>query len=155
MGSIIRKEVMTIAIYKFIEDFIRYILGIFLIISNFDLHKLLLYIFRKELTDNASNSFFTFAMNHMQQTPTALSKFLAIFLIFFSLLEISFLIGFIFRKKWGGIGFFLMQFLWIPVDLLIISKVLLFSKIITLLLEAIIIWFMIRLFLSPQKYFKK
>jgi len=80
---------------------------------------------------------------------------LALLLIIFAFLEIIFLIGLILRKKWGGIGFFCMQFVWVPVDLMIISKFLLFSKVITIILDLVIIWFMIRLLISPKGYFKK
>ncbi len=153
---IVRKEIIGgIAIYKFVEDFIRYLLGVFLVIFNFSLNKITLYFFRKELIQDPNDFFFNFITAHIRQVSIPLTKFLAIFLIIFSLLEISFLIGLLFRKKWGAIGFFIMQFLWVPIDLLIVSRFLLFSKIITITLEVIIVWFMIRLLTSPKGYFKR
>jgi len=154
-SSLIRKEVIIITIYKSAEDFIRYLFGVLLIVFNFNLFKLTFNIFKKELAEDPNDFWFNLVIRHTQQPPIYIAKILAILLIFFSLLEISFLIGLILRRKWGGIGFFIMQFLWVPLDLLIISRFLLFSKIITITLEIIIIGFMIRLLISPKGYFKK
>jgi hypothetical protein len=151
-NSLLRKEIIIISIYKSIEDSLRYTFGILLIIFNFNLYNLTFNLFKRELAEDPSDFFFRLIVNHTRQPPIYLAKILAIVLILFSLLEISFLIGLILRRKWGAIGFFCMQFLWAPVDLLIISKFLLFSKIITIIFELIII---ARLLISPRGYFKK
>jgi len=154
-NSLVKKEIIIIAIYKSIEDFLRYLFGILLILFNFNIYQLTFNLFKKELAEDPNDFFFNLIVNHTQQPPLYLAKILAVVLIFFSLLEISFLIGLIFRKKWGAIGFFCMQFLWVPIDLLVVSKFLLFSRVITIVLEVVIIGFMIKLLTSPKGYFKK
>jgi len=154
-SSLIRKEVIIITIYKSADDFLRYFFGVLLILFNFNLSKLTFNLFKKELAEDPNDFWFNLVIRHTQQPPIYVAKILAFLLIFFSLLEISFLIGLILRKRWGGIGFFIMQFLWVPIDLLIISRFLLFSKIITITMEVIIIGFIIRLLISPKGYFKK
>ena len=154
-NNLLRKEIIVIIIYKSIEDFFRYAFGILLIVFNFSLQQLTFNLFKKELAEDHFVFFFRLVVNHTQQPPIYLVKILAVLLILFSLLEISFLIGLLLRRKWGAIGFFCMQFLWVPVDLLIISKFLLFSRVVTVILWVLIISFMIRLLVSPKGYFKK
>ncbi len=154
-NNIIKKEVILITIYKSVEDFLRYLLGIFLILFGFNLSQLTFSLFSKELAEDPNDFFSNLVINHTQQPSLFITKILVIALILFSLLEISFMIGLILRRKWGGIGFFCMQFLWVPVDLLIVSKFLLFPRIVTIILQVIIIGFMIKLLISPKGYFKK
>ena len=154
-NNLLRKEIIVIIIYKSIEDFFRYAFGILLIVFNFSLQQLTFNLFKKELAEDHFVFFFRLVVNHTQQPPIYLVKILAVLLILFSLLEISFLIGLLLRRKWGAIGLFCMQFLWMPVDFLIISKFLLFSKVITIILEGVIIGFIVKLLISPKGYFKK
>jgi len=153
--NLLRKEIILMTIYKSAEDLIRYALGILLIVFNFSLQKATFGIFRGEIRRETTGFWFNFFLNHTRQPPLYLAKILAVALIVFSLLEISFLIGLLLRRKWGAIGFFCMQFLWVPVDLLIISRFLLFSKIITIIIEVVIVYFMIKLLISPKGYFRK
>ncbi len=153
--NLIRKEVILIAIYKSIEDFIRYAFGVLLIAFNFNLSQLTLYLFKKELAHDPNDFLFNLIIQHTQQPSMYVARTLSILLIFFSLLEISFLIALILRRKWGAIGFFIMQFAWVPIDIILVSKLFLFSKIVTITLEVVIIGFMIRLLVSPKGYFKK
>ena len=152
---IVRKEIIFITIYKFSEDILRFFLGVLLILFNFDLHNAILYFFRNEIVKDPSDFLFHFLMGHIRVNSVNLAQILAFFLIIFAFLEIIFLIGLVLRKKWGGVGFFCMQFVWIPVDLLIISKFLLFSKVITIILDLIILGFMVKILISPKGYFKK
>lgn len=154
-GSLIRKEVIIMTLYKSADDFLRYSFGVLLIIFNFNLSKLTFNLFKRELAEDPNDFWFNLVIRHTQQPPIYVAKILAVLLIFFSLLELSFLIGLILRRRWAGVGFFVMQFLWVPIDLLIVSRFLLFSKIITITLEVIIIGFMIKLLISPKGYFKK
>lgn len=154
-NGIIRKEIILIAIYKSVEDIFRFFLGALLVFFNFDLHNAILYFFRNELTKDPDDLFFGFLMRHVQENSVHFAQLLAVALMVFSFVEIIFLIGLLSRKKWAGIGFFCMQFLWVPVDLLIISKFLLFSKIFTFIFDVIIVWFMIKILISPKGYFKK
>jgi hypothetical protein len=151
----IRKEVLFITIYKFSEDIMRFFLGALLILFNFDLHNAILYFFRNEIVRDPDDFLFRFLMGHVRVNSADLAHILALLLIVFALLEVIFLIGLVLRKKWGGIGFFCMQFVWVPVDLLIISKFLLFSRVVTIVLDLIILGFMIKLLVSPEQYFKK
>ena len=154
-NSHLRKEIIIITIYKSVEDAFRYALGILLILFNFSLRDLTFNFFKKELAEDPFDFLFRLVVSHTRQPSIYLVKILAFLLILFSLLELSFLIGLLLRRKWGAIGFFCMQFLWVPVDLLIISKFLSFSKVITIILEIIIIGFIVRLLISPKGYFKK
>jgi len=155
MNNLLRKEIIIITIYKSVEDAFRYALGILLILFNFSLRDLTFNFFKKELAEDPFDFLFRLVVSHTRQPSIYLVKILAFLLILFSLLELSFLIGLLLRRKWGAIGFFCMQFLWVPVDLLIISKFLSFSKVITIILEIIIIGFIVRLLISPKGYFKK
>jgi uncharacterized membrane protein (DUF2068 family) len=154
-GLSVKGEIIFITIYKLIDDILRFFLGILLILFNFDLHNAILYFFKNEIVKDPNDLFFHFLMRHVRENSINFAQILALLLIIFAFLEIIFLIGLILRKKWGGIGFFCMQFVWVPVDLMIISKFLLFSKVITIILDLVIIWFMIRLLISPKGYFKK
>ncbi len=155
MSNLLRKEIIIVAIYKSIEDIMRYALGILLIIFNFNLQNLVSNLLGRESAGKISTFFFELVIDHTREPPIYLLKILAVSLILFSLLELSFLIGLLLRRKWGAIGFFCMQFAWVPVDLLIISKCFLFSKVITIIVELIILGFIIKLLISPKGYFKK
>jgi len=146
--------IVGISIYKFLDDLFRFFLGTLLIIFNFDLRELTEFLSRK-VTENHLEIFFNFLTGHIRDTPLHISQFLSLSLIAFSILEVIFLISLLSRKRWGAIGLFCMQFVWVPIDLLIISKLFLLSKIITGVLWAIILGFMIKLLISPKGYFKK
>jgi len=154
-GNVFRKEILAISIYKILEDSIRYTFGILLIIFNFSINNLTFNLFKKELAEDPNDAVFAWVTAHIRQSPMYLAKILVIALIAFSIIEIFFLIGLVLRRKWGAIGFFCMQFLWVPIDIMIISKFLLFSRVVTIILWAAIIFFMIRLLVSPKGYFKK
>lgn len=152
--AIQKDMIVGISIYKFIDDLSRCFLGLLLIIFNFDLRKLTEFLSRK-VTENHLEMFFNFLTGHIRPIALHISQFLAVSLIFLSVLEVSFLIGLLSRKKWGAIGLFCMQFVWVPIDLLIVSRLFLFSKIIMVILWVIILGFMIKLLISPKGYFKK
>ncbi len=154
-GNVFRKEILAITIYKTLEDSVRYTFGILLILFNFSINNITFSFFKKELIEDPNDALFMWITNHTRQSPMYLAKILAAALIVFSIVEIFFLIGLILRRKWGAIGFFCMQFAWIPIDIMIISKFLLFSKVVTIILWVAIIFFMIRLLVSPKGYFKK
>ena len=154
-NNLIRKEIILLTIYKSLDNILRYSFGLLLIIFNFSLQNATFSLFKKEIAENPPDFLFALVVNHTRQPPIYLAKILAVALIVFSLLELYFLIGLLLRRKWGAIGFFCMQFLWVPVDLLIISKFLLFSRVVTVILWVLIISFMIRLLVSPKGYFKK
>jgi len=154
-SNVFKKEILAISIYKILEDSIRYTFGLLLIVSNFSVNNLTFNLFKKELIEDPNDALFMWVTAHIRQSPMYLAKILAVALILFSIIEIFFLIGLILRRKWGAIGFFCMQFAWVPIDIMIISKFLLFSKVITIILWVAIIVFMIRLLVSPKGYFKK
>lgn len=154
-SKVIQKDMIVgISIYKFFDDLIRCFLGLLLVIFNFDLRELTEFLSRK-VTENHLEILFNFLNGHIRPIALHTSQFLAISLILLSVSEVLFLTGLLARKKWGAIGMFIMQFVWVPIDLLIVSKLFLFSKIIMVTLWLIILGFMIKLLISPKGYFKK
>jgi len=154
-NKLVRKEIILMTIYKTFDDIIRYSFGLLLILFNFSLQKATFGVFKKEIDEGSTGFWFMLILNHTRAPPIYLAKILTVALIVFSLLELFFLIGLLLRRKWGAIGFFCIQFVWVPIDLLIVSKFILLSNIITILIELVIISFMIRLIISPKGYFKK
>ena len=92
---------------------------------------------------------------HIRDASSGLTCILAIALIVLSLADIIFIIALIYRRKWGAIGFFIISILWIPVEILFVSKFLVIPKTLSLIIELIIIYFLYKLITHPHGYFKK
>lgn len=141
--------VILLSIYKVIINFARLALGIAIVVFSFSYTGFILA--NKNLIQR-NNIVYAIA-RHIDFPSPGLAKILAFSLIILSLVELVFLIALILRKKWGAIGLFIMAIAWIPIELLFISKFLIVSRIISLAINLIIIFFLYRL-ITKSKYFK-
>jgi len=155
MNPDIRKdEIIAVSIYKFAINSLRILLA--LVIFNFscDIVKLTNYVCSSRFLK--PEGFITdFLGNHIFPASPPLVFFLASVLLLFSLSELVFVVALLFRKRWGAIGFFIISILWIPVELLLISKFLLVPKLITLLIDILIIGFLFYILRKPNHYFRE
>jgi len=128
-----------VAIYKIVTNLSRLIFGIMIFFYKGDLSRLLSSLFRRELTEDSNDFLFNFISLHLNIPSTKLVLLLAFILVLFSSLEIIFAILLFFRQKRGAIGLFVISLLWIPFEILFISKFLVFHKTITFILDIVVL----------------
>ena len=143
--------VPSVAIYKIITNLFRLILGIIIFSFKGDLSQLLSSLFSKELTEDANDFLFNFISVHLNIPSTKLVLLLAFILVLFSSLEIIFAVTLFFRQRIGAIGLFVISLLWIPFEILFISKFLIFHKITTLILDIIVLVILFKIIKQFQK----
>jgi uncharacterized membrane protein len=151
----IRTKILLVSAYKTITNLVRIILGLTIIYFGFDIHRALRSLFSREIQVDPKDFIFSYLIGHINDVSYYLAAILAFSLIILSLAEIFFIIQLLRRKKWGAIGFLVISILWIPVELLFVSKFILVPRTITLIIEIIIIIFLFRIIRNSHGYFKK
>lgn len=151
----IRKEaILVVFIYKLITNLIRISFALFIFNFNCSISSLVDYVSSMRCF---SPTGFTvhFLNSHIANASPQLTFILGFSLLFLSAIDLFFVIAFIFRKRWGAIGFFILAILWVPIELLFVSKFLLISNILTIIIDIVILVFLYRLITHPDHYFKK
>jgi len=143
-----------ISIYKLAAASIRILIGILILQFGCNLHNLIRSVLRKELIENPNDLTYSFLLGHINQPSIFLTCILALSLIIFSILEIIFAINLLYQKKSGAIGLFIITLLWIPIEILFISKFLLAPKAISITLDIIILIALFKIMTHPKFYFK-
>ncbi len=146
-------SIPLISAYKLLGAFIRILIGI-LILYFGSIPKLIQFIFKGEIIEDPTDIFSGFLLSHIAQNSASLTYILALSLIIFSLLEIVFAIGLLLRKKWGAMGLFIISILWLPVEILFISRFLLTPRTISIILDTIILILLFQMIAHSKKYFK-
>jgi uncharacterized membrane protein len=147
--------VFMISVYKFLINFLRISIGALLIYSGCDINRLFNTLFKEELIEDSTDLIFYYLTSHIKETSFSLTCFLALLIIFLSTLELFFIVAFIYRKKWGALGFFVISISWVPVELLFISRFLIMPKVLSLFIDFLIIVFLFKLLTHPKGYFNK
>lgn len=139
-------SILLIATYKLCVNTGRIILGFLIFLAGCNLHNLLQFFFSRKIAQKlVHDSFFNLINTHLSNPGVHLVCLLAIILIVFSTIEIGLTIGLLHKKRKTVIGLLIMSILWIPVELLFITKFLLIHEIITITLDLIIIFALYRI----------
>jgi len=146
-------SIPIISAYKLLGAFIRTLIGASILYFG-NIPKVVNFIFRKEVLEDPNDLLFGFLIGHINQTTIMLTLILASSLIIFSILEILFVTGLLFRKKWGAVGLFIISLLWLPVEILFISRFLLAPRTINIILDIIILILLFQMITHSRKYFK-
>lgn len=146
-------SILIISAYKTLGALTRTLIGI-LILYFGDIISLVNFVFKKEVLEDPNDLFYSFLLGHINQPSTLLALILAFSMIIFSVLEITFVTGLLLRKKWGAMGLFIISILWIPVEILFISKFLLGPRIIGVILDIMILILLFQMIMHSRKYFK-
>lgn len=148
----IKIEVFGISIYKFVINCIRILLGSAILLFGLDLQNVIHYLFlQKGLPINGmlEKLFMSFYF-----PSKSLTLILALSLIIFSLIELVFIIAMLYRRKWGAIGIFALGIVWTLIEILFVSKFLLTSKILSMVINVIILYLLYKI-ITSHGYFKK
>ena len=148
-----RNEIIAkaISVYKLSINILRIILGALIIKFNFDIP-----IGINTITELSKyHPVITYLGGCIKGSSFLLTLILTLTLIIFSIMDLIFILGLINRKRWGAIGLFINSFLWIPVEILFISKFLVAPELIMIILNIIIIYALYHLLKSSKHYFKK
>ncbi|MFA5174068.1 MAG: hypothetical protein WC438_02710 [Candidatus Pacearchaeota archaeon] len=140
------------SIYKIIASLIRISFGIMFFYFSFNLPKIISHFSEKP------NKFIILNLIAGRINPEVSFKIMYIFalsLILVSILEIIFGISMLLKKRWGAVGLFITSILWIPVELIFISKFLIIHKTISIILNMIVLYLLYRIITHPNGYFKK
>jgi uncharacterized membrane protein len=151
----IRTKVLLVSVYKAVTNLIRIILGLTIIYFGFDIHRALKSIFAREIQMDPKDFLFSYLIGHIKDVSYYLPAILAFSLLILSLAEIFFIIQLLRRKRWGAIGFLAVSILWIPIELLFVSKFVLISRTISFIIEALIIIFLFNILRNSHGYFEK
>jgi len=147
-----KPAILFISVYKFSINFARIILGLFLFNFKCNIPNIQDYI----LGINEIPIFITRLIDkHVAHAPPPLTCLLASLIIILSAIELVFVTSFLLRRRWGAIGFLVISVLWIPVELLVVSQFLAVSKILAIIIDIIIIYFLYRVITHPHHYFKE
>jgi hypothetical protein len=138
-----------ISIYKITISLIRIILGFIIIYFGFDLHKTITFLFGRGFL-GFEKILLNLIIIHQEHINIVFTIILAISIISISILDIIFSIALVKVKKFGAIGLLITSILWIPVEILFVSKFLATPKIITILINLIIIITLIKI-IFPKK----
>jgi uncharacterized membrane protein len=147
-------SIPLISLYKLLGAIIRVCIGILILYFSGDIKEIIGFIFKREILEDQTDFIFSYLLNHIAQPSAYLAYVLAFSLIIFSLLEIVFAIGLLLRKEWGAVGLFIISVLWIPIEILFISKFLLTPKTISLVLDVIILVLLFKMITHSRRYFK-
>ncbi len=147
--------IWAISGYKLIINTIRIIFGLLIFAFGCDSRRVLELLTSHEIAEDSSSFTSHFLINHINPASVIPTCSLALALVIISLLEIVFLVAIFRRKYYGAVGFFIVSLLWIPLEMFFISKFLLVSRLISLLINLVIILFFLKIILSHDKYFKR
>ena len=147
--------IWIISIYKILASLLRVLAGSILLYFSCSIEQASLFLFRKELLEDPADFLFRFLTGHIMQASTSLTCILASALIVLSLADIFFIIALLYRRRWGAIGFFIVSILWVPIEILFVSRFLVIPKTLALIIDFIIIYFLYKLITHPKGYFVK
>ena len=137
--------------YKIAISLPRIILGLLIIFFGFNLPAVARFI----LTESAEHKgiALSYVYKHLLIPPERLIAIFALSLIILSVLEIMFSIAMMYRKKWGVEGLIVTSILWIPLEIMLVSKFFVLSKTWTIILNLIILWLLFDLLIKHKSYF--
>jgi hypothetical protein len=145
-----------VSVYKLLASLLRVTLGILIFNFSNRIHRIIESIIQGRIAEKKSFFILNYLVDRINpEVSIMLFKILAIALITISLAEIIFSIALLSRKRYGGIGLFITSILWIPVEILFISKFLITSKTIIIILDIIIIVLLFKIIRNPHRYFKE
>lgn len=144
---------LIIAGYKIVISFVRFFLGLMIILLGYNLKLGIDSLFNHP--HEHTRTLFYYLSYHIIQAPEVLTAILAFSLITISLLEIVFGAGIILRKRWGAIGIFWTCLAWVPVEILFISKFWLIPKFLGFVIDILILVALFHLLTKSRDYFKK
>lgn len=137
--------------YKIIVASIRIILGVLILQFRGNLKELALFLFNRKLKEEP-HILFKLVNNIINAEPINLALVLAFTLIIFSIIELIFSIGLLYRKKSSVIGLFVISLLWIPVEILFISKFLFIHKVTALIINLLISAALLKIIINFRKH---
>ena len=146
--------ISIISIYKLTTSYLRIIAGVFLFYFGLSIANAGKIIFRRELVQDPTDFLAHFLMIHIRNASPILTGILASSLIVLSLLDIFFIFAIALRKRWGVIGLFIVSISWIPIEVLFISRFLIISRTLGIIIDLIIIYLLYRIITHPKGYFK-
>ncbi|MCX6748515.1 MAG: DUF2127 domain-containing protein [Candidatus Pacearchaeota archaeon] len=141
--------------YKLAINTLRVIFGLMIFSFSCNSQRVLERLTSRELAEDPNGFFANYFIGHINTPLLFLTCSLASILVVFSTLEIIFLIAVFRRKYWGALGFFIVSLIWLPVEILFISKFLLMPRLINLLINLIILGIFLKVILDRKKYFKR
>lgn len=145
----------AVSVYKILGSIFRIVIGAIILYSGFNLERIIAIVHRSRLQES-TKSLFTIFLEHIKPDVSLILVYaLVVSLIAISTLEIIFAISLLARKRIGGIGLFVTSILWIPVEILFVSKFILTSRLVILIINLLIVYSLYRILSRPGGYFKK
>jgi hypothetical protein len=145
----------TISVYKIIVNSLRIVAGIVLLLFVENPIGILGFLLRGNFLEYSRAMFFDFILRHIHYNSAFLTYTIALSLIILSSVELVFIIALLYRKRWGAVGFFIITLLWIPIEIIFLSRFLIFSRTISLLIDALILVLLFKLLTHSKKYFRR
>jgi len=149
-----KEGLLLTVLYKLAAGIMRLIFGIVLLCFG-DLHRLLFFLFGRELLEDPHDFLFNLATLHIKDVSSGMVILFSYFLIIYSIFEIFFSIGLYFRKRWAVIGLVLILGVGILFDLFFVSKILILSKFVGVFVDLVIVFFLLDLLIKHRSLFKK
>lgn len=148
-----KKIVGAISFYKISINLIRIAIGAIILISGLDLHRAIKLIGEHDFLDK--NLILDYLSRILYITPAILNFILALILIVFSVLELVFIFSMLCRNRWGAVGLFATSIIWTLTEFLFVSKFLITSKIVMIIINLVILYLLYQIIRSHDHFFRK
>lgn len=149
-----KSEITALVIYKLFVNFLRISLSIIILSFGLNLDRITRFFFGSHIIYNPDHKIINYLVELVHFPSRTLTLILALSVLTISVIELLFVFGLALRRRWAAVGLLVIAILWIPVELLFISKFLTVSKLISLVIDFIIIFFLARLLVNSHGYFK-
>jgi len=147
-----KQVVGAVSLYKVAINFIRIFLGVVILSLHSDIQKSIEFLSKYDLMDR--NFILIFFSNYIKETSHILTSLLAWTLVIFSVLELIFIFMMAYKNRIGAIGLFITTIIWILTELLFVSKFIVSSKTMIILINLIILFLLYQIIRSHDNYFK-
>lgn len=128
-----------ITVYKLLINILRIITGFLIFYFKGNIDNLIFVLFRERIREDPKDILYHFLSYHITNPSKELALTLASALIVISFIEIFLTIGLFYKNKKSAIGLFIISLFWIPFEILFVSKFLFINKILTIILDIIIL----------------
>ncbi len=144
--------VKLISIYKIAINSLRIITGVLIFYFRGNIKNMMLSLFNIEVSEDSKDTIYNYLSLHISNPTIQLALLLGYILIIFSIFEMILSIRLLFNKKNSSLWLFVTSIIWIPVELLFISKFLFIHKTTAIILDALVL---LALFKIIMAYYKK
>ena len=142
----------SLSTYKMSLSIIRIIIGLLIVILGFNLSRVIDFLFESD--HGIRETLFYYFTSHLIVASKTLTIILALALIIISCLELIFGIALTKKKKWGAWGLFWTTLAWIPLEILFVSRFLVISKTLSIIVNLVMIGLIVNILRNHSEYFR-